>query len=367
MDLEQYVQSKSRSSIEIDKDLLKKLPSVPHEQLESERSGLRSKLASTLESQQTLARNHANDFVHMRHDMEHLRQLMQSLKRSATDSVELSLAIPRIPEKAYVSLRDILANELVVYGQIEKIQELLSVPELVKDSIMAGNFGTAIDLASMTERLQKRYPNSQIVSQLVEEVRKSVDGMREIFLDSLREASRLPQLTRAVTFLQRLNFSKLDQVYIDSRDYFLRSQWGQIPSQLKQSQPLAYLKRVVEIYREHVFATINGYNTIFNEGGSFTDASEDNEGLLRLAFFSRQALSTLLTLLRTHAPLITDESDRASLWLQLAFCANSLGRIGADFWPFLDSNILSKNEWEEALRHQRDMAGRVSKYSASAK
>lgn len=366
MDLERYVQSKSHGKFEIDKDLLKKLPSVPHEQLELERSELRSKLASTLKAQQTLAGKHANDFVQIKNSMERLGQLMQSLKRSASESVELSLAIPRAPEKAYLSLRSILANDLVVYGQLDKIQELLSVPELVKDNIMTGNYITAIDLAGVTERLQKRYPQSQIVSQLVEEVRKSVDGMREIFLDSLREASRLPQLTRAVTFLQRLNFAKLDQVYIDSRDHFLRAQWDQIPSQLKQSQPQAYLKRVVEIYREHVFATINGYNTIFNEGGSFSDVNEDDEGLLRLTFFSRQALSTLLELLRTHAPLITDESDRASLWLQLAFCANSLGRIGADFWPFLDSKILTKHEWEEALRNQRDMAGRFNKYTTPA-
>jgi len=354
MSFAQYVAENAEDTSQIDHDYLDRLIRMPMSMLEKEQASLDAALSSTQTAEKTLAAKHSADFVVSKHSMNNLSDMMRELQQISVDAVEVSLATPKLPEKAYTVLHSLLSNEFVVYEQIDQIQELLSLPELVRDSVLHSDFTMALDLSAVADRLGVRFPHSELIQQVRKDVRKSITGMEDILRKSLRQAIRLPQLTRAVSYLRRMQTADLETVFIESRWQFLKSQWEIIPEQLKQTQPLAYLKRVVEIYREHVFATINGFQTIFKHD---SDGSDN----VAVSKFARNSLNMLLVLLRNHAPRVEDQGDRASLWLQLAFCAQSLGRIECDFWPFLDAEILTRQEWLEATQYQQNMAKRASR------
>lgn len=372
MDISSVIQQNAPPGTDLDHEYLKRLYSMPSTLLNQEKKTLGTSHDAVLESTQQLGASHVGSFTKSHQSIDRLELLARRLDQSAGEAQEGTLSIPRLPERSFRAIETLISNDLVVYENVDRIQELLSLPELVRDRVLDGEYAQTLELASMTKKLHLRYPKSALVAQLNGDVQVSVESMRKTLLRSLREASKLSLLTKAVTYLREMHSPDLELVFIESRWHFLENeQWGAIPPQLKRTQPFAYLKRFVDIYREHVFATINGFRVIFkhkatnnediNETGSTAGGADGLE--IPLARFARKALVRLLGELREHAPLITNKSDRSSLWLQLAFCSRSMGRVGADFWRFLDSDVLTEEEWKEASQNQQDTARRATKYS----
>lgn len=372
MDIVGFIQQNAPPEARLDQDYLKRLYSMPPTLLNQEKKTLGASHDAMLESTQQLGASHVDSFTKTHQSIDRLELLARRLDQSAGEAQEGTLSTPRLPERSFRAIETLISNDLVLYENVDRVQELLSLPELVRDRVLDGEYAQALELAGMTKKLHLRYPKSGLVAQLNSDVQVSVESMRTTLLRSLREASKLSLLTKAVTYLREMHSLDLESVFIESRWYFLENeQWGAIPPQLKRTQPFAYLKRFVDIYREHVFATINGFRVIFKHKPS--NKEEDSEvggtaggaeGLENpLARFARKALVRLLGELREHAPLITNKTERSSLWLQLAFCSRSMGRVGADFWRLLDSDVLSEEEWKEASQNQQDTARRASKYS----
>ncbi|KAL9108305.1 MAG: hypothetical protein Q9227_006903 [Pyrenula ochraceoflavens] len=97
-----------------------------------------------------------------------------------------------------------------------------------------------------------------------------------------------------------------------------------------------YLKRYIEIFREHSFATLSLFKNIFPHDPS---SPSYTDGLLEipsaLSSFPMHLVELLMETLETYLPNVVDPQARESLLMQVLYAAGSLGRLGADFSLFI--------------------------------
>ena len=168
-----------------------------------------------------------------------------------------------------------------------------------------------------------------------------------------------------------------------------------------------YLKRYIEIFREQSFASISMFQNIFPADSATTTSARD----LRLQFKSLglksvlpehasvpgeheeeeeeeeeedpyltipSALATfpfyligmLTDTLKRYLPNVRDKAARESLLTQVLYCANSLGRLGADFSMMLaflnedDEEGEGDDEWVAVMKKHRVLAGRLEQLAS---
>ena len=103
-----------------------------------------------------------------------------------------------------------------------------------------------------------------------------------------------------------------------------------------------YLKRYIEIFREHSFATISMFKNIFprNNPAETSDTTKaPSDSLLEIpsavSSFPLHLVELLMETLETYLPNVVDPQARESLLMQVLYAAGSLGRLGADFSMFI--------------------------------
>ena len=113
-------------------------------------------------------------------------------------------------------------------------------------------------------------------------------------------------------------------------------------------QTVKYVKKYIEIFREQSFNILSTYKGIFpnlmpsiepqdssttsDRGDVGTNVDEDQSGVPPpVSTFPMHLLDILTDTLRTYLPNVQDQTARESLLTQVLYCANSLGRLGADF------------------------------------
>ena len=132
------------------------------------------------------------------------------------------------------------------------------------------------------------------------------------------------------------------------------------PYTVTGQQTERYLKRYIEIFREHSFSAISMYRNIFPQPEpppTSTGESAPSDLLIppsALATFPLHLVSLLTDTLQLYLPNITDPQARESLLMQVLYAANSLGRLGADFsmiLPLLEEDKRGAQSREAAERH----------------
>lgn len=345
MDLLHFIETQSSVKCS-DNEYLSTLVRLSDAELATQEALRETQVSELARESESLAVSNLTSFVNAQATLLKTRDLCKELQSASSNAVELSLAVLRPPEHPYTLIRHLLETDALVYTHITQIEALLQLPEYVREVVSAGDFTRALDVAHTAQRLHTRFPHSQLINSVYEDVEKSMTGLKSTLLKSLQTTAKLPLLTKAVGHLKQLAPANLQQKFVDARWTYIQAQWDAISNETRKTQPLAYLKQVVEIHREQVFAVISAVNTVF-AGDSATYSINQ---------FVRASIEVLLQFLRTNSPRITDKTERSNLWLQLAFCSNSLGRVGADYWGLLDEDILSKEEWEEARKSQQEMA-----------
>jgi hypothetical protein len=121
-----------------------------------------------------------------------------------------------------------------------------------------------------------------------------------------------------------------------------------------------YLKRYIEIFREHSFNIASVFKTV-NQSFASTGKS-DSSDLLRplpsaLSTLPLHLVDILLETLRLYLPTVKDQAARESILTQVLYCSGSLGRLGADFGMLLAS--IGVSEWVELVKRHRLLAGRL--------
>ncbi|KAJ4151315.1 hypothetical protein LMH87_012023 [Akanthomyces muscarius] len=128
-----------------------------------------------------------------------------------------------------------------------------------------------------------------------------------------------------------------------------------------------FLKRFIEVFREHSFNLISISKNAGGGSTSMTGSSADNLGSIPpiLSAFPVHLVGMLLETLRIYLPVVKDQASRESILTQVLYCAGSLGRLGADFGMLLPS--IGVTEWPDLVKRHRLLAGRLESVIADYK
>ncbi|KAL2912575.1 hypothetical protein HK105_207974 [Polyrhizophydium stewartii] len=321
--------------------------------------------------------------------------------------------------RAAAADRDALAR---VLAQHEAVVEVLDVPRLFDTLVRGGHYEEAMDLQIHVQRLPARYPHLPVVARVARQVDASAGLMLAQLIRLLRGPVKLPLCIRVIGYLRRMGAfaePELRLVFLQQRDVFLAQQLAAVggpaagsstptaapfgpagdaasmqqqplamkpqsshessgggashaPRQLGPGGSLEYLKRYIEVSREHFFDIITQYKAIFTDsqpvyapgaisrGGSSGSGSGGLAGGLGLDFggppsstasifdtsasyatqsilssYVSQRVSQLVAELRTHllsdGAGVEDVAGVSAVLTQAMYYGMSLGRVGIDF------------------------------------
>ena len=208
---------------------------------------------------------------------------------------------------------------VLVQEHQNKLVDFLEMPQLLETCVRNGHYQEAMELAAYAEGTRERHPNP-----LVEDVTKEMEGVIHLMsvqlLALLREPVKLPTLVKAITYLRRLGTIAEDQLgiaFLVSRLHNFRAQ--QIHIERERAEPARYLRKYIDLFREHVYDAISQYTAIFSDS-------------TRLTAFASLYVQDLVQLVNNLIPKVSpDPASMSSILVQLGYCALSFARVGLDF------------------------------------
>jgi hypothetical protein len=222
----------------------------------------------------------------------------------------------------------------------DKLLDVLEIPQLMETCVRNGYYQEALELSSHVSNLREKH-HAIIVDDVADEANGILQLMTAQLLGVLREPVKLPALIKAVGYLRKLQ--DLDDVqlglaFLSSRLHNYRARLVEIEKD--RAEPVRYLRRYIDLFREHVFDIISQYTTIFS--GVTGD---------QLATFVNLCVDDLVQLVHRYMPRIaSDSAAMSSILVQLGYCSLSFGRAGLDF-----SSLLVE-PFKASIRHSYDQA-----------
>lgn len=271
----------------------------------------------------------------------------------------------------------------------DRLTDLMQVPTLLSSTanISPLGFSSTLDLYGHIQRLGALYPNSQLVSDVLRESEASIHRLATDLVNTLKAPNlKLAATLRTVGWLKRAipdlvswapAQDMIPAVFLICRFITLAATLDALEplrllaederlSQAKpgQSRPSGqhterFLKRFIEVFREHSFGIVSMSKSVdTNLGGAGPDSLDLLHPLpSALSTFPIHLVNMLLEPLRIYLPAVKDKVARESILTQVLYCAGSLGRLGADFGMLLA--MIGVTEWVDLVKRHRLLAGRL--------
>ncbi|KAJ1561254.1 conserved oligomeric Golgi complex component, partial [Cladochytrium tenue] len=227
----------------------------------------------------------------------------------------------------------------------ERVLEVLEIPALMDTFVRNGNYDEAMELQAHVTRLVARHPHLGVLQGVATQVRASTDAMLAQLVGLLRGSTKLPLCIRIIGHLRRLEAysePELRVVFLQEKDAHFRS----LLAGIVDRDPFEYLRKYVEISREHFFDIVTQYRAIFSDaptssstlpslGAEATadDASGSSNSITTtiLSSYASHTIDAFLVKLAEKVPQIRDATLLNSLATQTMYYGMSLGRVGMDF------------------------------------
>lgn len=326
-----------------------------------------------------------------------LRQSLPTLAQRASDLVQ---AVPRLDAQAEhfssafgkASESKLLARRkqaLLLLRNSERLVDVMEMPLLLSSAVSATpvNHSSTLELYAHVRRLASLYPDSPLVTSVLEEADAAIRQMAADLVGTLKAPNlKLAAAVRTIGWLKRIVPDLVTDTPTEDAlpAVFLVCRLATLLTTLEALEPLRdladeerlrqdkaasswsggqqterYLKRFIEIFREHSFSIVSVFKSI---SSSFAAPAEHDADPLRLlpspmATFPLHLVEMLVETLRIYLPTVKDQTSRESILTQVLYCAGSLGRLGADFGMLLAS--IGVDEWVELVKRHRLLAGRL--------
>ncbi|KAJ1566507.1 conserved oligomeric Golgi complex component, partial [Cladochytrium tenue] len=224
----------------------------------------------------------------------------------------------------------------------ERVLEVLEIPALMDTFVRNGNYDEAMELQAHVTRLVARHPHLGVLQGVATQVRASTDAMLAQLVGLLRGSTKLPLCIRIIGHLRRLEAysePELRVVFLQEKDAHFRS----LLAGIVDRDPFEYLRKYVEISREHFFDIVTQYRAIFSDAptsSSATGAEAAADGASGssssitatiLSSYASHTVDAFLAKLAEKVPQIRDATLLNSLATQTMYYGMSLGRVGMDF------------------------------------
>lgn len=373
--------------------------------LSTEPQNLAQSLQSMLRSVQALSKRSHKHMVESAIGHASLSETICNLDLKAR---ELTAAVPRLDaeaERFSTSFSKSGDSQILVQRKealhllknSDRVVDLLELPALLLSAVNASPLGysTSLDLYGHIRRLSSLYPDSELVKSVMAQADDAVRQLAVDLIGSLTAPNlKLAAALRTMGWLKRVvpelvkgmpAEDSLPAVFLICRfsnlittlealnplrelaDEERRRQHSAGPSWSGGQQTERFLKRFIEVFREHSFNIISISKNA--GGGTASDAgpTTDHLGSLPpvLSAFPMHLVGMLLETLRIYLPVVKDQASRESILTQVLYCAGSLGRLGADFGMLLPS--IGVAEWPDLVKRHRLLAGRLESVIADYK
>ncbi|SPN97827.1 related to Dor1-like family protein [Cephalotrichum gorgonifer] len=330
-------------------------------------------------------------------------KLRSSIPKIDSEVVRFSTAFSKSSQCAITAKR---RRDLLLLQNVERLVDVLEVPTLLETAVTSGpaNHSSALDLNGHIRRLHSLYPDSKLISSVAEEADSLIYQLALDLVHSLGTPGlKLASAIRTASLLRRVLPDILPSTTKDAQEktlglVFLLRRTATLALMLDALEPLRnladsekanvksagksgswsggqhterYLKRYVEVFREHSFAIISMFRSVFvSQAAEPTDPLQPvPQGLSTLVL---HLVDMLLEPLDDYLPVIKDQSSRDSILTQVLYCAGSLGRLGGDFGLLLfgigprEGALEAEHEWVEVARRHRFLTGRLASGVGSA-
>lgn len=386
-----------------DKDALEYLAHLAEQSVEALRSSEPQQLAQAshtlLLSTQSLSKRSYRPIVNSATTHASLKK---SLPTVAHISAELSQAVPRLDSQAEHfsdSLGKAMGNTTLVKRKealrllhnSERLVDVMELPPLLTSAMSANpvNYASTLDLYAHIRRLASLYPESPLVKSILTEADTAIRRMASDLVGALKAPNlKLAAALRTIGWLKRLIPDLVSDVSPQESlpPLFLVCRVATLVSLLDALGPLReladeertrqgksaqssfggqqterYLKRYIEIFREHSFSIASVFKNVSASFSSTAAAVDDQDPLQplpsTLATLPLHLVDMLLETLQTYLPTVQDQAARESILTQVLYCSGSLGRLGADFGMLLAT--IGVGEWVDLVKRHRLLAGRL--------
>lgn len=244
---------------------------------------------------------------------------------------QLIESIPALEEecrdfgRGTASIQSARRKAVLLQDHENKLIDVLEIPQLMETCVRNGYYQEALELSTHVADLRQKYATT-VMDDIAEETSSILQLMTAQLLGILREPVKLPALLKAVGYLRRLqdlDESQLGLVFLSSRLQNYRARLVEIEKD--RAEPVRYLRRYIDLFREHVFDIISQYTTIFSA------VAGD-----QLASFASLCVEDLAQLVQRYIPRIaSDSASMSSILVQLGYCSLSFARAGLDFSSLL--------------------------------
>ena len=353
---------------------------------------------SLLLSVQALSKRSHKAIVNSAKSHVSLQQMLPALAQSVA---ELSQSVPRLDSQAEhfsetfskAAESKTLARRkqaLRLLQNSERLVDVMELPPLLTSAVMTTpvNYSSTLDLYAHVRRLASLYPGSPLVTSIMGEADAAIRQMAADLIASLKTPTlKLAAAIRTVGWLKRIVPDLVSGAPPEDAlpTLFLVCRVGSLVSLLDALEPLReladeermrqgrsthssfggqqterYLKRYIEIFREHSFSIASVFK---NVNASFAPSANEGESdPLRplpsaISTLPLHLVELLLETLRHYLPTVRDQAARESILTQVLYCSGSLGRLGADFGMLLAT--IGVGEWVDLVKRHRLLAGRL--------
>ncbi|KAF4510433.1 hypothetical protein G6O67_002321 [Ophiocordyceps sinensis] len=271
----------------------------------------------------------------------------------------------------------------------ERLVDAMELPPLLTSAVSTKpvNHSSTLDLYAHARRLASLYPQSSLVLSILGEADEAIRQMAIDLIVALKAPGlKLAAGIRTVGWLKRILPDLVPGVHSDDTlpALFLVCRLMTLLTTLAALEPLReladeerlrqaksssawsggqhterYLKRFIEIFREHAFGMVSISKSV---NASFISSPSARNNAIdippsTLPTFPLHLVGLLLDTLRMYLPNVKDQTSRDSIIIQVLYCAGSLGRLGADFGQLLAA--LGVNKWADLVKRHRLLAGRL--------
>lgn len=278
--------------------------------------------------------------------------ILASLRDIGSDTSILSKSIAKTSTATGLNSGAAACSSVLL--KIDSVLDVLELPTLCRLCIMQGNYHEALEVAMSVKMHAIKFPKLATFKALEQkidvELRVMVRGLVKLLNTNLKQSNILkifqilnrPDLIAIASqtpengaqLSPELRERALKIIYLNSRFKFITTEISTLKPLLKLKK-LTYLKRFIEVYREHLFNSLSIYHAIFRTTKLESDVDKDHFLVLS---YVKSLVKLLLSEIRQHLPQSsTDENDfdfrsqRDGVILQLIYLCKSLDKYSLDF------------------------------------
>ncbi|KAG5418793.1 hypothetical protein I9W82_003511 [Candida metapsilosis] len=301
----------------------------------------------------SLTDSHKDLIIDVNHDLNEINNNLTNDYQNAINSLKKSV---NIDSKFHVSDHYYKLNQESILSNIDTVLDILELPTLCRLCILQGNYQESLEISIYIKSLIIRFPKLQIfkiVSDQIEiELQKMLKGLLKLLNTNLKQ-NHILKIFQILSKLETITTNKdslLHRIYLNSRFKFIINEVESLTPILKFNK-LTYLKRFVEVYREHIYSSIHIYHTIF----------KNEIDKLLLNQFITTLVSNLCREFTSYLPQIAPPSTVKSpdysieselelknaidgLILQLIYLCKSLSSYQFEFEPIIMSELCYKHD-----------------------